>query len=1139
MSDELTTEDVKDATKDIAISAEKLEDVTKNLNKKLRESVNLSGDLLNTYKDIIKNVSDTNGQMKLLNSFSKNIIEDARSRELLEDGINNELRKQYKDMVQLRLEQEKIKLDGKEIASDHQQQVEILQNKIKLNNMLLVSVKMQAGIMNQLKQSNFAAFGPLSGAVKNSVEFVGLLKSAGKAAAIAQVTLLAVEATISSTVKFIMAAVSRFKELDLAAEKFRTDTGFSSEQMSELRGTVENLSVRFSNMGISVEELYNSTKALTDVFGRTSLLTEAVLENVSKLKVNLGVAFEDSAGVLLNFQGLGGVSEEIAMNVIKTSAVLSEKIGVPFRLVMKDVANASDDVLTTIGATPGKLMKAAIAARVMGIELNKLGSQQKTLLNYSESITSELEASALLGRNITFMKARQLAFEGKAKESMIETLNVVKQMGNFNAMTPYQRAAVAKATGMELKDLTKALAVDKARNSIYYGTNKAARDRLIAQEAALENLEKETDMTGEALMDERDRVLEQQKMQGLLTKLKNTMTSLFVSIGTLLEPVIRLLAIFATGLNYIAGGLGGLTASLDKFSKGLSTAIGLAIIGLGTLASYMSFKWASGMLTKSVGSLVGSIMNAAKDRITVEAPKMETAMSTGAPSAGKAAAEAAPSVSSKVTDAAAKTDKVGKGVNYGGGIKVFLRNFTDGLSYFGRPSVMKGYLGIALMGASLLPFIGAMYLFTKIDWAKAVDGISALAIVSTIAGIIGLNAPLLIKGAGALAILGFALLPLAITFAIVGKASQEFSTGIVVAKNAIVEILEKANPLNILAFGAAIAGMTYALAAAAPVAAIAGAGLLTMTLGLASLAFAISIVAPNAEKFGKGMKQGVSALKMLADIKFISLSSNMKQLNEFLETSNVGMSELVSSLFGNDAITKIEQLSKMSGGLAISADAIQKLVSSFKNFSQIGGFATAIDGIVLSFNKLTPAIIEQLYKMSNNITPIAEAIAKMILSFQNFGAVDSFTIAIGKLETALSGLFGTDDLSKMEKLSNISAGLAISAEAIQKLMTSMQSFTQVDSFANAIGRLATSLSGLNTSISALDVNKLGDVAKSTSTISTAASTPQASNTPNTQFDTTKLEAKIDELAKALYDRPIQLYLDSKQISSGTAKASGS
>ena len=494
MSDELTTEDVKDATKDIAISAEKLEDVTKNLNKKLRESVNLSGDLLNTYKDIIKKVSDTNGQMKLLNSFSKNIIEDARSRELLEDGINNELRKQYKDMVQLRLEQEKIKLEGIDINDDQQQQVEILQNKIKLNNMLLVSVKMQAGIMNQLKQSNFAAFGPLSGAVKNSVEFVGLLKSAGKAAAIAQVTLLAVEATISSTVKFIMAAVSRFKELDLAAEKFRTDTGFSSEQMSELRGTVENLSVRFSNMGISVEELYNSTKALTDVFGRTSLLTEAVLENVSKLKVNLGVAFEDSAGVLLNFQGLGGVSEEIAMNVIKTSAVLSEKIGVPFRLVMKDVANASDDVLTTIGATPGKLMKAAIAARVMGIELNKLGSQQKTLLNYSESITSELEASALLGRNITFMKARQLAFEGKAKESMIETLNVVKQMGNFNAMTPYQRAAVAKATGMELKDLTKALAVDKARNSIYYGTNKAARDRLIAQEAALENLEKEIEL---------------------------------------------------------------------------------------------------------------------------------------------------------------------------------------------------------------------------------------------------------------------------------------------------------------------------------------------------------------------------------------------------------------------------------------------------------------------------------------------------------------------------------------------------------------------------------------------------------------------------------------------------------------------
>jgi hypothetical protein len=1082
--------------------------------------------------------------MEVLNSFSKNIIEDARGRELLEDGINNQLREQYNEMVELRLEQEKIKLEGTKITADQSKQVEILQDKIKLNNMLLVSVKMQAGVMNQLKQSNFAAFGPLSGAVKNSVEFVGLLKSAGKVAARAQVTLLAVEATISSTVKFIMAAVSRFKELDLAAEKFRTDTGFSSEQMSELRSTVENLSVRFSHMGIGVEELYTSAKALTDVFGRTSLLTETTLENVSKLKVNLGVVVEDSAAVLSNFQGLGGVSEKTAMNVIKTSAVLSEKIGIPFRLVMKDVANASDDVLTTIGATPGKLMKAAIAARAMGLELNKLGAQQKTLLNYSDSITSELEASALLGRNITFMKARQLAFEGKAKESMIETLNVVKQMGNFNAMTPYQRAAVAKATGMELKDLNKALAVDKARNSIYFGTNKAARDRLIAQEAALENLEKETDMTGEALMDERERVLEQRKMQGLLTTLKNTMTSLFVSIGTLLEPVVRLLATFAIGLNYIAGGFGELTASLDKFGKVWSTVVGLVVMVLGTIVSYMSFSWAKGMLTKSIGSLVGGIMGATRDKLRTEIPSLVTAATsaatdTGATVAGKAAAEAAPSVSSKVTDAAAKTDKVGKGVNYGGGIKVFLRNFTDGLSYFGRPSVMKGYLGIALMGASLLPFIASMYLFTQIDWAKAVDGIEALAIVSIIAGVIGLAAPLLIKGAGALAILGFALLPLAITFAIVGKASQEFSTGIVVAKDAIVEILEKANPVNILDFGAAIAGMTYALAAAAPVAAIAGVGLLTMTLGLSSLAFAISIVAPNAEKFGKGMKQGVSALKMLADIKFISLSTNMKQLNEFLKTTNEGMSGLVSNLFGTDSITKIEQLSKMSDGLAVSATAIEKLVSSFKNFSQIGGFATAIDEIVLSLNKLTPAIIEQLSKMSNNITPIAEAIAKMISSFQNFGAIDSFTLAIGKLETSLRRSFGIDNLSKMEKLSNISAGLAISAEAIKTLMSSMQDFAKVDSFATAIDKLATSLSGLNTSIRAFDMNKLGDVAKSTSSTSTAASTTQTSNTPPTQFDTTKLEAKIDELAKALFDRPIQLYLDSKQLSSGTAKANGS
>jgi len=171
-------------------------------------------------------------------------------------------------------------------------------------------------------------------------------------------------------VKMLQLGYERFVQLDKAAENFRKETGFSVTQMKELRKDAESLNVQFADMGVGIENVYKSAKALTDVFGRTSLVSKEALQNVSLLSANLGVAEEASANVLATFQGIGGATEQAAMNVIKVGAGISEKAGVPFKLVMQDVANASEQTLTMIGANPSKLMKSAIAARAMGLELN-------------------------------------------------------------------------------------------------------------------------------------------------------------------------------------------------------------------------------------------------------------------------------------------------------------------------------------------------------------------------------------------------------------------------------------------------------------------------------------------------------------------------------------------------------------------------------------------------------------------------------------------------------------------------------------------------------------------------------------------------------------------------------------------------
>ena len=379
-----------------------------------------------------------------------------------------------------------------------------------------------------MEDSNYAALGPFSDIVIKTKQFSENMK------------VIPLRFMLLNTL--IKAGIDRFIELDKAAEDFRKQTGFSNTQMIELRKNAESINRKFQDMGVGITEVYASAKALTDVFGRTSLISREAMQNVSLMSVNLGVAAEDSANVLATFQGLGEVTQEVAMNVMKVGAGFSEKAGIPFSLVMKDIANASEQTTALLGANPSKLMKSAIAARALGTDLNKIVSSQRKLLDFSSSINEELEASALLGRSISFQKARQLAYDGDIEGAAKATLDSVKAAGDFNAMNVYQREALAKASGMELKDLTKMMAVDAQRQEIELRGTDEQKAKLKMQTEALEKLKKENDLSKEGLLAEGERAIRQQKMQGQMTQLKNIMESIMVSVGDILEPVIRVVS---------------------------------------------------------------------------------------------------------------------------------------------------------------------------------------------------------------------------------------------------------------------------------------------------------------------------------------------------------------------------------------------------------------------------------------------------------------------------------------------------------------------------------------------------------------------------------------------------------------------
>ena len=188
--------------------------------------------------------------------------------------------------------------------------------------------------------------------------------------------------------------------------------------MADIERFARDINVEFQRYGVSIEGVYKSATAIFKTFQLTSSITKELTRDIALLAQNYGVAEEDSAKMFKTLLGLGKQTAVTAKNALAITANLSTLAGVAAADVFKDIANASSDVLNYVGQSPKKLILATIEARRLGTSIESIVKSAKGMVNFQDSITSEMEASVLLGRNINMQRARELAWMGKINESL-------------------------------------------------------------------------------------------------------------------------------------------------------------------------------------------------------------------------------------------------------------------------------------------------------------------------------------------------------------------------------------------------------------------------------------------------------------------------------------------------------------------------------------------------------------------------------------------------------------------------------------------------------------------------------------------------------------------------------------------------
>ena len=253
--------------------------------------------------------------------------------------------------------------------------------------------------------------------------------------------------------------------------------GFKNELLTSQEAVI--------GIGASLEDVIATTNELSSEFGLSIDEAADLSAQVIDTARAVGLSNEEAAklsGILQTTSGLSGAQAErltegafqlAAMNKVNPSAVL------------KDMAGSSEAFAMFSKDGGDNIAKAAVQARGLGLSLDTTSKIAEGLLDFEQSISAEVEASVLLGRQLNFQKARELALTNDLEGAMKEVVKQVGTEAEFNKLMLPQRQALAKSIGVSVGDLAKMVANQDKSNMLAGETAKSFAD-IIGKDAMSE-----------------------------------------------------------------------------------------------------------------------------------------------------------------------------------------------------------------------------------------------------------------------------------------------------------------------------------------------------------------------------------------------------------------------------------------------------------------------------------------------------------------------------------------------------------------------------------------------------------------------------------------------------------------------------
>ena len=201
-------------------------------------------------------------------------------------------------------------------------------------------------------------------------------------------------------------------------------------------------------VGSSSQEIATAMGKFQTAFAYGAKSMTKITEQAAALSKYLGGSVDDVLNMTKLFKIGAKISGEMASNLIGGLGVFAEKNGLIASTLFGEISNAAEEIAKFADMNYSNLVREAGILSKMSVSYKEmLGATDSMVLNYKDSIKSEMSLSAMLGRNVNLSEVRARLM---ANDSVGAANALKSSLGgmDINAMNAFQRQALAQATGM-------------------------------------------------------------------------------------------------------------------------------------------------------------------------------------------------------------------------------------------------------------------------------------------------------------------------------------------------------------------------------------------------------------------------------------------------------------------------------------------------------------------------------------------------------------------------------------------------------------------------------------------------------------------------------------------------------------------